>query len=233
MTNQYLEELSKKQGVDFRAPVPEGTELGREQIEPGAEVVHHKNKSMVHAAGKPLPEREALYDLLRHDKSMVPPTIAQARMARHPGRFTTIEPPGWHDNDPEPIEETCEICFNDPERIDEQMRLYGSVERPKFQSMAQLRRHYQLSHEMEWNDIEADRRDKERRDEAGRMERLVFSLVSALAPSAADKLSPEVREQITELQSMNSEFICDECGKACANQLGLNSHKRSHRKDGG
>lgn len=205
MTNQYLEELSQRQGVDYRANVPAGTVLGEEQIEPGAKTVYRKSKSLVRAGEQPLPEREPLYDLLRRDVSQVPPTIAQKRMRQHPGRFTTIKPADWDDNRPQPIEETCEICLNDPERIDEHMRLYGEVERPKYYSMTQLRRHYQLSHEIEWSDIEADRRDKERRDDAGRMERLIVSLVSVLAPSAADKLPPEVRSQIEELQSMDEE----------------------------
>lgn len=205
MTNQYLEELSRQQGVDYRANVPEGTVLGEEEIEPGAKTVFRKAKSMMRAGNTPLPERQALYDLRRHDVSMVPPTIAQKRMSQYPGRFTTIRPGDWDANAPEPIEDTCEICLNDPERIEEQMRLYGEVERPKYYSMAQLRRHYQLSHEMEWGDIEADRRDKERREEAGRMERLVLSLISVLAPNKVNDLPDAVREQIEHLQDSDEE----------------------------
>ena len=196
MSNQYLEELSQSQGIDFRAQVPEGTALGTEEIEPGASVKFQKQRSMMRVGKQALPERQPIYDMLRHDVSMVPPTIAQKRMATYPGRFTTIKPAGWDDNQPEPIEDTCEICYTDPERIQEHMSRWGEVERPKFYRESDLRRHYQLSHSMEWEDIESDRRDRERRGEADSMRTLVASLAALVA--ADRELPPEIAEQLAD-----------------------------------
>ena len=197
MSDQYLEELSQKQGVDYRANVPAGTVLGEEQIEPGAAMKHTKSGSMLRAGDKALPEREPLYDLLRHDRSMVPATIVRARMARHPGRFTTIEPPDWHDSDPVPIEDTCDICLSDIERTQEQMDRFGSVERPRFYSESQLRTHYRLLHEQSWEDREADRRDRERREEQAQMRDLISTLAGALKPEAAEEIANIAAKKLT------------------------------------
>jgi hypothetical protein len=37
-------------------------------------------------------------------------------------------------------------------------------------------------------------------------------------------------EDLKMLAKINKSLVCDICGKECKNQLGLNSHKRSHKK---
>ena len=168
MNEQFLRELGQVAGVepDFRANVPAGTPLGADQIEPGASVNYTKRKSMMNVGGKELPDRVELYDIARHDVSLVPPTIAQKRMTTNPGRFTMVKPADWHDRDPKPIDETCEVCDRDPER----------VERAKFYSHSELVLHYQLVHTLEWQGIEADRREQERRDDSRQMRELIASI---------------------------------------------------------
>lgn len=199
--NQYLEELSQKQGVDYRANVPEGTVLGEQQIEPGATAVFKKNKSLLRAGNQALPEREALYDLTRHDVSMVPATIAQARMAKYPGRFTTIKPANWHDADPVPIDDTCVICESDPERIANP----DAEKRPKFYSASDLSRHYQLLHSGEWEDIRRDREEAERRADQSMMRGLIASVVGLM--NQGKELPVEVREQIEALQDADEKPV--------------------------
>jgi hypothetical protein len=98
-------------------------------------------------------------------------------------------------NDPEipqaqPIEDTCTICTHN-----------RGGRRRNFYSEFDLQTHMQLFHTLEWNAMERDRDIRERREDANRMERLIGSLVSLIAPDAAAKLPPDVREQISGLQT--------------------------------
>ena len=43
-------------------------------------------------------------------------------------------------------------------------------------------------------------------------------------PAPVEEVAPEVKPEAP------NPLICDICGKECKNQLGLNSHKRSHKK---
>lgn len=192
MNEQFIQEMSEVAGVDFRANVPAGTQLGEQEIEPGANVKWTKPSSMMRVGKTALPERIALYDLMTHDRSMVPPTIAQKRMATYPGRFTLKEPADWHAGDPEVIDETCEICIRQPEFLD------GSLDRPAFTSWSQLRQHYQLFHTNEWVALEDDRRERERREEQGQMRALIASIASMV--SGGVNVPPEVRAQVEQLQ---------------------------------
>lgn len=190
MSNQYLEELSKTQGIDYRASVPAGTVLGEEEIEPGAKTVYKKSDSLMRAGKTPLPERQPLYDIVRHDMSMVPPTIIHARMSKYPGRFTTIKPEDWDENQPVPIDETCEICAADPERLADPR----AEKRPKFYTQQALTLHYRLVHTMEWDDIQLERAERQRRADQADMRDLIASIAS-MATRGQD-LPPEVAEAV-------------------------------------
>lgn len=195
-TEQFIQEMSELTGApmaDFRANVPEGTELGRTNLDgnPGAQAVWKKAPSLMRAGDVPLPERVNLYDKKRHDISYVPPTIAGARIAKYPGRFTMIKPVDWHDSDPAIIEETCEVCIRDPERP-------ATAERPKFTSWDQLQEHYEFFHERSWQRMERDRIERERRDDKNMMASLIGTLISVMRPDV--QLPEAVREQIEDLQ---------------------------------
>lgn len=181
MNEQFLRELQQNREINFRADVPAGTPLGVDEIEPGAKVNYSKRQSMVRAGSTALPDRMALYDIARHDVSMVPPTIAQARVARDGRRFTTVKPDNWHDSDPIPIDETCEICERDPE----------SVERPKFYSLSALDLHYKLVHTLEYEGITADRREQERREESKQMRDLISAIAEREQPPARGRKAAE------------------------------------------
>ena len=43
-------------------------------------------------------------------------------------------------------------------------------------------------------------------------------------PAPVEEVAPEAKPEA------QNPLICDVCGKECKNQLGLNSHKRSHKK---
>jgi hypothetical protein len=43
-------------------------------------------------------------------------------------------------------------------------------------------------------------------------------------PAPVEEVKPEAKTEAP------NPLICDVCGKECKNQLGLNSHKRSHKK---
>ena len=190
MSEQFLREMSQLAGEpDFRANVPPGTPLGETEIEPGAVAKWNKPASMMRVGNRTLPQRIALYDLRRHDISMVPPTIAQKRIGDYPGRFTTIEPSDWHDSDPIPIDETCEICAADPER----------TQPPRYYSGAQLRLHYQLVHTMEWQGIEADKRDEERREDSAQMRRLIASI--ATMASGGQTLTDAIQDEVSQVHT--------------------------------
>ena len=187
-SEQFLKEIAQVSGVepDFRANVPPGTPLGSTEIEPGATVNYTKASQLVRMGQHKLPERLALYDLVRHDVSMVPPTIAQKRLSDYPGRYTMVKPAGWHDSDPVPIDETCEICDADPER----------TERAKFFSNSQLTLHYQLVHTMEWQGIESDRRDAERREDNAQMRRLIASIAGMNGGQVPAEVADEVTQRV-------------------------------------
>lgn len=199
MANQFIEEMSEVAGVDFRADVPPGTELGREEIAPGAQAVFHKSRSGVHAGGHPLPERVDLYDLHTHDHSKVPPTIAQKRMMTYPGRYTMKRPATW--TDPTPIDDTCMLCT--------ERRAQESGAGPKkFYSEWDLIQHYRLMHTLEWEAIESDRKDKERREEQSTMRTLVAS-IAAMVNKGVD-VPQEIREQIADLEARDEAQIVAE-----------------------
>ena len=192
-TEQFIQEMSEVAGIDFRAQVPEGTVLGSQTIDntPGASLVNKKQSSLMRVGATALPDRVKMYDLRRHDVSNVPPTIANARMSRYPGRFTLREPANWHDSDPKVIDETCEVCVRDPERPE-------GAERPKFTSFDQLQEHYEFFHEFTWRRMERDRLEAERREDKGTLQALIGTLIKVMRPDA--DLPDAVREQIERLQ---------------------------------
>lgn len=191
MTNQFLEEIA--QGPNWRANVPEGTPIGEQEIEPGANVGWKKPKSMMRIGDQALPDRMPLYDLNRRDMSMVPPTIANARMAKYPGRFTTVRPKDWDKNRPQPIDDTCVICLK---RREEETP--GAGPKPFF-SESDLILHYQYMHTNEWAAMERNREIAERREEQGQMRALIGSLVGLIRPDALSSLPAEVRDQMERL----------------------------------
>ena len=196
VTEQFIQEMSQIVGTDvspdFRASVPEGTELGRTNLDgPGAQAVWRKQGSLLRAGQTPLPDRVPLYDVRRHDISNVPPTIAAARMSRYPGRFTMQKPKDWDAGNPPVIDETCAVCMRDPERPE-------GAEKPKFTSWDQLQEHYEFFHEMTFRRMERDRVERERREERGEMRTLLGAIVGLLAPGA--KLPPEVQDQIDRMR---------------------------------
>lgn len=241
-SEQFIQEMAELQGVDavdFRAEVPEGTFLGKQDIEPGATANYFKPSSKMRMGNVALPDRVPLYDVRRHDISMVPPTIANRRITEYPGRFTMRKPANWHDSDPTPIEETCEVCLRDPERD-------PNAERPKFFFWDQLQEHYQLFHEFSWQRREREKAEQDRRDDRSEMRALIASLISVVRPDV--KLPTAVQEQIDRIQqnapagtttvaphdvTLTSTVACNECGFEAKNEFGLNAHKRNKHKESG
>ncbi len=200
MTNElqnptFLEQLGEEYGTDpdFRADVPVGTEIGHKPLGPGADASWKKSSSKMRVGNKELPDRIPLYDNWTHDRSMVPPTIANKRMSEHPGRFFIRKPAGWDERNPVPIDDTCQICA----RVRIQESGPGTPPKP-FYDREQLRMHMRYMHQNEWDAIEQNRRDDERREDQNRMERLVASIAAMVNPGI--KLPSEVAEQITGLQ---------------------------------
>lgn len=190
MNEQFLTEMQEVAGVDFRAAVPPGTELGRQEIEPGGTAVWRKPHSLIRAGQRELPERVWLYDLTgAATPSFVPPTIAQKRITDYPGRYTLKEPQGM--GEATPIDETCEICAR-------RRRQESGAGPKKFYSHSDLIGHYRAFHTLEWEAIEQDRRERERREDQSQMRALIASIAAMVRP--APDIPAPVREQIEGLQ---------------------------------
>ena len=163
-----------------------------------AEERWYKPNNAVRMGKNPLPERVALYDTFRYDRSMVPPTIARARMMGRPGRYTMVKPADWDSKAPQPIDETCEVC-------NRSRRNEGNFETKKFYLHSDLITHYQLMHTLEWEAMRQDREEKARREDSNKMTSLIGALVASLNPSVFEKLPAEVKGQLQELAAEEAE----------------------------
>lgn len=181
--------------ADWRANVPAGTVLAEGTIQ-GAPVQFLKGSSGVHARGIALPERTRVYDTLTGNISMVPTAQLRYQLGkRRPDGsrvYSRTLPEGIVQ--PVPIAETCKICFVNR----------GNRHR-NFYSEDQLMNHMLAFHANEWAAMERQREIDSRREDANRLERLMITMMTAMAPDAAKKLPKEVRDQIADLQAKAAE----------------------------
>ena len=236
MTESFLEEMSeltetsKVELPDFRKQAAPGEIIQQGNVTEGMDVNWRKPASKMRMGNVELPERVDLYDRQRHDVSKVAPTIAQRRMADYPGRFTLRKPSDW--TEPQAIESTCEIC-----RIRREQDSPGSGPK-KFYSQFDLIGHYRSFHEREWEALESDRRDTERREEQGQMRQLIATIAGMIQPGQAARLPVAIREQITQLQGVTpadalvtpSAVECAVCRKVLNSRVALTGHSRSHKE---
>lgn len=208
--------------INFRSDVPAGTVLGEAEVD-GQKIQFTQGDSMVRMNGRSLPARTRVYDTRTGITSMVPTAQLTYQLGkRRPdgSRVYSLRLPEGIVK-PTPIEDTCQICYVNR----------GNKHR-NFYSENALLTHYQMFHTLEWNAMERDRDIKERREDANRLERLITGLVTALRPDVTANITPEVKEQIAQLQDvaagLSTDLICDVCGKPAKSAFGLQAHKRSH-----
>lgn len=221
MTNQTTEELEAEladflgettitngQVPDWRADVPSGTTLAREEIQPGAVIEHFKNRSMVKFRGQELPERTKVYDTRSGVSSMVPTAALRQQLAkrrRDGSRVYSLKFPEGVVM-PTPIKDTCRICA-------ERRRLEGNDPHRNFYSEDQLLNHMLSFHANEWAAMERQREIDARREDANRLERLMITMMTAMNPGAAANLPEDVKAQIADLQK-KVEAVAEEPKKA-------------------
>jgi hypothetical protein len=172
-----LEEIARSQAADFRAPVPAGTYLGGEEIEPGARVNWRKANSLMTAGGRALPDRVPLYDRERQDVSMVPPTIATKRIMKDPTRFTMTP---QHFEARTPIDDTCEVCKANR----------GGRSRA-FYSEYDLDAHKQILHPREFAMEERRRAESIRSEDRNQMTELMRMIIENQQPAAKGRKAAE------------------------------------------
>lgn len=196
-----LDQLESHLDADYRANVAPGTVLGKADWGQGSHAEVLKGSTLVGNPAAPqmvnAPSRIVVYDTRTGMPSKIP--YAQRRYHLNKRRidgsrvFSLTLPADILQ--PTPIDDTCKIC-------QEARRRNGITTKRNFYTEFDLLNHYQLFHEREWNAMERDRDMRQRREDATRMERLILALATALAPNTADKLPPEVREQIASLQAI-------------------------------
>jgi hypothetical protein len=159
--------------VDFRAKVPSGTYLGESSLgERGATARWRKSPSLMRAGVDELPVRVPLYDRVDKHMSMVPPTIATARLNKDRGRYSIAKPEGWDEAQPKPIGGRCDICDARRAREGKEPRLW-------YDEMT-LETHIQNRHPAEWDKRERDRDRAERKEQQDLLRMMVENQTALL-----------------------------------------------------
>lgn len=164
-----------------------------------------KNRSMVHAGGKPLPERVAVYNALNpNDISYVPTAMLPRILSKtHPDGSRVFLPSRPKDFVPiQYIDQTCDFC----------LKASNGQVRKRFEDWDTYERHQQDRHPAEWEARER-RREREERTEERRLLRQLFE--RSFEQAAEAKPDPA--------------FSCETCGKAFSKKVALVGHQRSHK----
>lgn len=176
-----LEEVASIGEPDFRANVPEGTQIGEVEIEgsQGGAVRFNKPSTMMKVNGRKAPERVMLWNKQTGRGSMVPTTIATKRIMQgtdtFPASAFTLRNPGAAPR--QPIAEHCWVC-------DKRRAEAGNPPRDFF-DVIQYEAHMDLMHPREWASFQRRGLQQERLDERQAMRDMIMEVVKLTRPDLA------------------------------------------------
>lgn len=198
----------------------EGDVLGEVDVQ-GMKIKRTKTSSMVHMAGRSLPERVKVFD-----RKGLPSLVSTVQVGYHLSKTDNVgnrvffaRPPTGV-KPPEPIDETCPIC------------LENNGVRKKFFSRYAHRQHMVILHPLEFEMIKEEKQEAVAKEGLiDQLRRMTLEERQSLAALLAVEKVAETPVVVPPPKISTENYPCSKCGKAHDTPQGRSIHERRWCKE--